>query len=260
MAEIHPTAVIDPRAQLAPDVRVGPFAVVADSVRIGSGTVIAAHCTIEGDTVIGERNQVGPHAAIGAAPQIRGCSEPGALRIGDGNRFCEFSTVHAAGAGGTTRLGSDCMVMAYAHVAHDCVLGDRVELANGVQLGGHVEIGDGATIGGLAAVHQHCRLGTLSMVAGGAVVVQDVPPFSLAAGDRARLYGLNRVGLSRGKMCAEQQRALSTAWRTIRFAATHRQTLTDLQGQCDSSDQSPLVELIDFLERSGRGICRPVRS
>jgi UDP-N-acetylglucosamine acyltransferase len=240
---------------------VGPFAVIGGWVRVGSGTRIGPHAVVDGETEIGEDNEIGPHVVVGSPPQIRDCSRPGGLHIGRGNQLREFVTVHCGGPSSSTVLGNDNLLMAYSHVAHDCCLGDGIELANGVQLGGHVEVGDRAVLGGVCAVHQHVRVGSHSVVGGGSIVVQDVLPFCQVAGDRARLYGLNVVGLRRAGFSAEQRRALGGALRLLRGAPTHRAGLAAVRGSVALMEVEAVRRLLDFAEGpSSRGLCRPVRS
>jgi UDP-N-acetylglucosamine acyltransferase len=181
-AEVDPLARVAPGAQLEPGVRVGPFCVVGAQVRLGRGSVLESHVVVDGDTRIGEHNRFFPFVSIGLVPQdLKYRGEDTRLEIGDRNVFREGSTVHRGtkGGGGVTRIGSDCLVMAQAHVAHDCSLGSHVILANSVALSGHVEVQDFATVGGLSGVHQFCRVGTHAFVGGASSVVKDVLPYSL---------------------------------------------------------------------------------
>jgi len=260
--QVHPTAVVAATAHLEADVAVGPFAVIGDGVRIGRGTRIGAHAVLDGELELGVGNVVGPHAVLGGAPQLRGATEQaderpaGRLVIGDGNVIRELSTIHVGGPGGVTSIGSDNLLMAYCHVGHDCRLGEGNELANGAQLAGHVDIGSFVTIGGLAALHQCVAVGDYALIGGGAMVAQDVPPFCKVSGDRARVYGLNSVGLQRRGFDGAQRQNLDEALRQLLAAplvadgveALRRRYAGDL-----------LVEsLARFAERSRRGMCRPV--
>lgn len=254
MAEIHPTARVDPAAELAPSVRIGPYAVIGPHVSLGAETVVEAHCILEGRTRLGRANRVGPHAVLGAPAQIRDASRevPGRLSVGDENWIREFATIHA-GHHDQTRVGHRNMLMAYSHVAHDCRLGDGIELANGVQLAGHVEVGDHAGLGGLAAVHQFVRVGELAFVGAGAMVPQDVPPFSLVSGDRARCYGINAVGLRRHGFSGGQRRQLRRAYRLLYAAPTLREGLERVRREVEPSE--PVQRLLSFCEATRRGIC-----
>src|SRR5260221_2979418 len=199
-AHVHPTAVVDPSARLGDGVIVGPLSFVGAGAELGEGTELIAQATVLGPCRIGCRNLLFPHAALGAPPQDRTWSgEPTELVVGDDNVFRESVTVHrrTAKGGSVTRIGSDCLLMVGAHVAHDCVVADGVTLANYTSLGGHVQIGDRAVLGGHVAVAPFVRVGELSFAAGGAMIERDVPPFVIVAGDRARGRALNRVGLDR---------------------------------------------------------------
>ena len=252
---VHATAVVQPGAEVPASVEVGPFAVIGPRVRLGPGCLVEAHAVIVGDTVLGAENLVGSHAVLGGVPQVRGLGrEAGALRIGDGNTFREHCTVHVGQPGSATHLGDGNLLMVGSHVAHDCHLGDGVELANGVQLAGHVHVDDHAGMGGLSAAHQFVRIGSHAFVGAGALVSQDVPPFSLAAGDRARIFGLNEVGLRRHGFEPEQRRRLGRALRLLLRASTLEEGLAGLR-----QDQPPSPELrllLDFAQGSTRGLCR----
>ena len=253
---VHPTAVIAPGARVHPTARVGPFAVIGPRVEVGPGCDIGPHAVIEGATTLGPDNRVGPHAVIGAPPQVRDTdlgSSAGTLVIGRGNTLRELVTVHHGWRGGT-RIGNGCLLMAYSHVAHDCVVGDNVELANGVQLAGHVQVGDGAAIGGLAAVHQFVRVGRLAFVGAGAMVSQDVPPFSLVSGDRARVYDINRVGLKRRGVRAPVRAALRRALKLLLAAGTLSAGVDNVRQQVARLPE--VDELLLFAGQSRRGLCR----
>ena len=215
MSSIHSTAVIAAGASIHESCEIGPYSVIGPGVRMGPGNVVGPHVVIEGDTEIGVGNRFLASCSIGASPQITGRSgDIGRLVIGDGNVFREFVTVHSGGED-VTVLGSRNLIMATAHVAHDCRLGDEIVLANAATLGGHVEIGDMAQLSGLCAVHQHVRIGTQAFVAGGSIVTQDVAPYCLVQGDRARLVSLNLVGLERAGLSGLEIAALKRAYREL---------------------------------------------
>ena len=216
-ATVHPTAIVEHGATLGDDVTIGPYAVVGSDVELEAGVQVGAHSVIHGRTHIGARTRLHPHVVLGGAPQISGAVEPGTLQIGADNVFREFTTVNLGSSEGRgiTSIGDGCLFMANSHVAHDCVLGDHVVFTNSVAVAGHVTIGDGATLGGLCAVHQHARIGRLAMVGGGAMCAQDVPPFTIAQGDRARLYGINIMGLKKAGLQAATVSNLKNAWRTL---------------------------------------------
>ena len=269
---IHPTALVDPSAILGPDIEVGPWVLIGPGAHIGARTRIGPGALIEAQVAIGEDVQIGPravihtgttlgagcviaaHVVLGAAPQdLKYAGEASTLVIGPGTVFREFATAHrGTGASGCTQVGAGCLLMIGSHIAHDCVVGDHVVMANHVALAGHVHVGDGAVLGGLSAVHQHCRVGTRAMVGGGAMVAADVPPFALAQGDRARLLGLNRVGLARAGWSEDDIRALAPAWRAT-FSLPRRD---DDALRAAFPTVSPLELLLQFRAASTRGLCR----
>ncbi|MDX1432250.1 MAG: acyl-ACP--UDP-N-acetylglucosamine O-acyltransferase [Gammaproteobacteria bacterium] len=216
---IHPTALVDPGAQLADGVRVGPYAVIEDEVFIGPGTVIGPHAVVHGHARIGANNQIHAHAVIADTPQDYGfAGEDTWVEIGDDNRIREGVTIHrSTDVAVPTRVGSHCFLMAYAHVAHGCQVGDGAILTNNVMLGGHVEVGEGAILGGGTAVHQFCRVGPFTMIAGVAGVLKDILPYSMAKGAPALHYRLNTVGLRRAGVTGERYRSLETLFRALRM-------------------------------------------
>lgn len=255
---IHPTAVIHAGARLADTVRVGPYAVIGEHVVIGSGTTVASHVVIEGWTELGCDNQIYQFSSIGAAPQdLKYAGQQTYLKIGDRNRIREFTTLNrgTAEGGGLTSVGNDNLFMAYSHVAHDCIVHDHAILANGATLAGHVEVESAAILGGLTAVHQFCRIGCQSMISGGAMVNQDIPPYTVAQGDRAKTVGLNLIGLKRRGMSEETIRGIKKAYRLV-FRSDLR--LEDaLQKITEEIDLSPeLDHFVAFIKASQRGIAR----
>ena len=260
---IHPTAVIGEGAELADGVEVGAYAIVGDGVRGGAGTVILPHSVLEGPTVVGPGCRLGPFASIGGPPQVRptdGVGEgarEGRLVIGGGGGVREFATLNRGTieGGGVTRVGDGCLVMAYAHVAHDCQLGDRVVLSNSVALAGHVVVGDDAVLGGLSAVQQFTAIGRLAFLAGGAMVDRDVPPFVRVAGDRARLRGLNLVGLKRAGIDGAPLSALRAAYKAL-FRSPGVIEVVSEGLRRDHEGVAEVLELIGFIAASRRGICR----
>ncbi|MBW2476937.1 MAG: acyl-ACP--UDP-N-acetylglucosamine O-acyltransferase [Deltaproteobacteria bacterium] len=255
---IHPTAIIDPSAQLAQGVEVGPYAIIGPHVSIGAGSRVGAHAMIDSWTEIGKENHIYQFASVGAPPQdLKYGGEETHLKIGDRNRIREFATLHrgTVEGGGVTTVGSDCLFMAYSHVAHDCIVHDHVILANGATLAGHVEVEQHAIIGGLAAVHQFCRLGCHTMISGGAMVAQDIPPFTVAQGDRAKTVGLNLIGLKRRGFSDDSVRGLKQAYRLI-FRSGLRLDEA-LQSIAEDIDSSPELEhFVAFIKKSQRGIAR----
>ena len=255
---IHPTAIVTPGATLAADVEVGPYAVIGPQVRIGRGTQVGAHAVIEGRTTIGERNRIFQFASIGAIPQdLKYHGEPTELVIGDDNQIREFTTLHLGteGGGGTTSVGSRNLFMNFSHVAHDCRVGNQAILANGATLAGHVVVGDHVIVGGLSAVHQFVRLGESSMLGGGAMVVQDVPPFCVVQGDRAGLVGLNVEGMRRRRIAEDEVRALRAAYRTL-FRSGLRLPDAVRKVRDEQTSSARVEDLLVFVESSRRGICR----
>jgi UDP-N-acetylglucosamine acyltransferase len=254
---VHQTAVVDPRAQLGAGVQVGPYAIVGPDVHVGDESVIGPHVVIEGRTRIGAHNRFFQFAAIGAVPQdLKYKGEASELIIGDRNTFREFVTAHPGTAGGgmVTRIGSGNLLMNYVHVAHDCILGDANILANGVQLGGHVTIESYVVVGALSGVHQFVRLGESAIIGAGSMVSQDVPPFCNATGDRARLHGLNALGLKRRGLSPEQTLALKRAFRTM-FRSGLK--VAEAAAQIRSAYKDAEVErFVAFIEASERGVSR----
>lgn len=216
--DIHPTAVVDPGAELGDDVQIGPYCVIGASVCLGSGTRLIAHVTVLGPCELGVRNEVYPFAVLGAAPQDRSFkNEPTRLVIGDENIIREHVTVHRGTTKqlGVTRIGNGTMLMVGAHVAHDVVVGDHATLTNGTMLGGHVSVGPWAVTGGGVAVAPFVRIGESTFLAGGAMVERDVPPFLIAAGDRATVRAVNRVGLTRRAVPESSRSAIKRAFRML---------------------------------------------
>ncbi|MCB9555976.1 MAG: acyl-ACP--UDP-N-acetylglucosamine O-acyltransferase [Deltaproteobacteria bacterium] len=252
---IDPRAMVSEQASIAPGVVVEAFARIDADVVVGAGTVIQSYSWLRGRTRIGRENRIGPYAAIGGPAQVRDPSA-GHLQIGDNNRIGEYVSIHTGTAGGSTQVGNGCMLMAYAHVAHDCQLGDGVELANGVQLAGHVAVGQGAGLGGLAGVHQFSRIGRLAFVGAGAMVAQDVPPFALVCGDRARCFGINAVGLRRAGIDAVARKRLQRALRLVCQPSGEQRAIDELAELAASEGDPLLRELAQFVLLSERGVCR----
>ena len=258
MPNVHPTAIIDPRAKLAGDVTVGPYTVIDGDVEIGAGTTIGAHNVITGHTRIGAGNRIFHFCSIGEANQDKKYKgEPTRLAIGDGNTIREYCTLNRGTAQdrGVTTIGSDNWIMAYCHVAHDCVVGDHTVFANHATLAGHVEIGDHAILGGFVGVHQFVKVGAHVMAGIAAVVTQDVPPFLTIAGNPTAPYGINSEGLKRRGFTPEAIAALKRAYKTLYKSSL---SLADARAQLDEqAKQSPEVRsFADFLAGSTRGILR----
>lgn len=210
----HPTAIVDPGASLGADVEIGPFCVIGPHVSLGDGCRLHSHVTVQGHTSVGEGCEIFPFASLGHRPQdMKYKGEPTRLDVGRRNVIREGVTMHTGTAGGrmVTRVGDDCLFMAYSHIAHDCIVGNQVVMANAATLGGHCEIGSHVIIGGLSAVHQFVRIGDFAFVGGMSGVDADIIPFGMAVGVRSGLAGLNLVGLKRRGFSREQIRGLQQA-------------------------------------------------
>jgi UDP-N-acetylglucosamine acyltransferase len=257
MTEIATTAVIERGAELGADVRIGPYAVIGPHVRIGSGTTVGPHAVIDGHTEIGQHCRVFPHAAVGLEPQdLKYRGELSWLRIGDRTVIREFATLNPGTAeGDVTQVGSDCLLMAYSHVAHNCRLSDHVILANAVNLAGHVTIGTHVVLGGVTPVHQFVRIGDHAIVGGGSRVPMDVAPYTLAAGNPLETHGLNVVGLARRGFAEEAIAVLKKVYRIF-----YRQNLGVDEAVARIRAEVPVTpEVTNFLEfvlTSERGLTR----
>jgi len=255
---IHPTAIIDPSARLAPDVGVGPYSVIGAEVEIGEGSSVGAHALIEGPTKIGRNNRIGAYAAVGGDPQDKKYhGERSTLVIGDGNTIREFVTINRGtdDGGGVTRVGDDNWIMAYVHVAHDCTIGSHTVLANNATLAGHVEIGDHVVLGGFCGVHQFCKIGAHAFAAMFAAINRDVPPFVYAAGQFAEPRGVNAEGLKRRGFSSERVAAIRRAYRTLYMSGkTLADARVELERQAQSSED--VRALVDFIDRSERALVR----
>jgi UDP-N-acetylglucosamine acyltransferase len=256
---IHPTAIIDPKADLGENVDIGPYSVIRTGTVIGQGTTIGPHVVIGEGTHVGKNCQIFQFASIGEAPQALAYKgEATSLHMGDNNIVREFVTLHrgTVSGGGKTVIGHGNFFMAYSHVAHDCHIGNQVIFANGATLAGHITIEDYAIIGGLSAIHQFCRIGSHAFISGLTGVTLDVAPYMLAAGSRAKLFGLNIVGLKRHHFSEEAIKALKKAYRIIfRSALTLEKALQSLEE--DPIAHLPEVDhLLHFIRHTQRGISR----
>jgi UDP-N-acetylglucosamine acyltransferase len=254
---IHPTAIISDEARLDPSVSVGPYAIIEGEVEIGANTLVDAHSVIKGPCRIGVDNHVFSHAVIGEVPQdLKFAGERSWVKIGDRNRIREFTTIHrgTTGGGALTRLGSDILMMAYAHIAHDCQIGDHVILANAASLAGHVEVGDHAIFGGFAVAHQFCRVGAHAFIGGFSKISKDVVPFVMADGARARAIGLNKEGLRRRGFSAETISLLNRCFRQLVKRQGDELVWTEFE-QAAETDPA-LAQMLEFIRGSERGITR----
>ncbi|MEX0892352.1 MAG: acyl-ACP--UDP-N-acetylglucosamine O-acyltransferase [Gemmatimonadota bacterium] len=251
---VHPTAIVDDDARLADDVIVGPYAIIGPGVEVGARAVIGPHAILERNTTIGADCRIHAGAVLGGEPQdLKFEGEDTRVVIGERTVIREYVTVNRGTmARGRTDVGSDCLVMAYAHVAHDCVIGDRVVIANAVNMGGHVEIGDWAIVGGQTAIHQFVRIGAHAMVGGASAVRKDVPPYQKAAGNPLDLYGLNSVGLQRRGFSEASRLALKRASRMLFHSKENlRQAAERVRAEVELTDE--VRHLLEFLEGTDRG-------
>ena len=261
-SQVHPTAVVDPKAQIGEDVSIGPFCVIGPDVTLGARTKLMSHVVIDGVTTLGEDNVIYPFATLGWPPQHTAHKgEPTQLVIGDRNLIREHATMNTGtvGGGGVTRVGSDGLYMIESHVGHDCVVGDSVILTKQATLGGHCEVGDFVIVGGLAAVHQRTRVGRHAMIGGLAAVVKDVIPYGSVWGNHAHLEGLNLLGLKRRGFSRETINAMRAAYRML-FAneGTFNERLEDTVETYASCPE--VMEIVDFIRAdASRPICLPDR-
>jgi UDP-N-acetylglucosamine acyltransferase len=255
---IHPTAIINPRTELAPDVCIGPFTVIGAGVRIDEGCEIASHVVIDGPTYLGKRNKVFQFASLGAAPQDKKYrDEPTRLVIGDDNTIRENVTLNRGTAQdrAETTIGHRNWIMAGVHIAHDCVIGNDTIFANAVALAGHVTVEDHAILGGYTLVHQFCRIGAHSFCGMGSVINQDVPTFVTVSGNLARPHGINSEGLKRRGFSADEITLIKRAYRTLYRSSTPLESaILAMLAQDDPTDV--LQPLIAFLQSATRGIIR----
>lgn len=260
MTDVHPTALVDPKAELASDVAIGPFCVVGPHVRLEQGVRLEAHVVVTGRTTIGADCRVFSFACLGHRPQdLKYRGEETELVIGRNNLIREHVTMHpgTVGGGGATRIGDDGLYMAAIHVAHDCRIGNGVVMANNATLGGHVEIEDQAFLGGVCAVHQFVRIGRQAMVGGLAGVENDVIPYGMVVGNRAYLSGLNIVGMKRRAISRSEIDSLRTAYRLL-FApeGAFAERLAEVAEQF--AEHPRVMEIVQFIQSAGnRAICMP---
>jgi UDP-N-acetylglucosamine acyltransferase len=255
---IHPSAIVHPGAKLAAGVSVGPYSIIGEHVEIGEGTTIGAHVVVEGRTRIGKNNRIFAHSALGGEPQDKKyAGEPTGLEIGDGNTIREFCTFNCGTVqdAGITRIGSDNWLMAYVHVAHDCQVGNHTIFANAASVAGHVHVGDYAILGGFTGVHQFVLIGAHSMTAGATLLLQDLPPYVMAAGNGAKPFGINAEGLKRRGFSEDQITEIRRAYKTLyRSGLTLEEAKAAIVAQ---AEKTPVLKILaDFLGRSTRGIVR----
>jgi len=259
---IHPTAVVSEGAVIPDSCRVGPYCTVGPNVVLGENCELVSHVVLEGHTTFGSGNRVSPFTCIGIAPQdLKYRDEPTSVEIGDNNAIREYITISrgTTGGGGVTRLGSNCLLMAYVHIGHDSQVGNNVILANAATLAGHVTVEDFAVVGAMCPVHQFARVGKYAYIGGGTIVTQDVMPYSLTSESRNNhAYGLNKVGLQRRGFTAEQIRVLNTAMRLL-IGGKHNttqalQAIHDMLAQ--GAGDEHVKYLADFVASSARGVIK----
>ena len=255
---IHPTAVISPDAVIGKDVNIGPYSVIGSDVSIGDGTMIGPHVVIKGPTDIGKGNRVFQFAAIGAEPQdLKYKGEKSKVIIGDNNVIRECATIHRGTAAdiGMTIMGDHNLIMAYCHVAHNCSLGNHIVMSSASMLAGHITVEDHVTIGGMTGVHQFCKIGCYAMIGGASAVAADVPPYVIVSGNRAKLYGLNLIGLERKGFEASTIKALKDAYRILfRSSLLIKDAVEKVKA--GMAHVPEVAHLVEFIEKSERGICR----
>jgi UDP-N-acetylglucosamine acyltransferase len=256
---IHPTAIVDPKAKVPASCKVGPYCIIGPEVELGEGCDLVSHVHIDGPTRIGWNNGFFPFSAIGMAPQdVTYAGEPTRLEMGDDNEIRECVTISrgTVKGGGTTRVGSHTLIMAYSHIGHDSVIGDHVMLVNGATLAGHVTVEDWAVVGALCPVHQFVRIGAHAYIAGGITITQDVLPFSMTAAARqTHAYGINKVGLERRGFSKERIRQIQHAYKVLLTSKLNTsQALEKLRAESERGEDVDL--LIRFIETSGRGVIK----
>ena len=256
---IDKTVIIDSKAKISENVKIGPYSIIGPNVEIGEGTVVQSHVNITGNTKIGLNNKIYPFASIGNDPQdLKFKGEETELEIGDNNKIREYVTINPGteGGGGLTKVGSNCLFMVSAHIAHDCFVGDNVILANNVPLGGHAHVDDNAIIGGNSAVQQFTRVGKFAMIGGMCGVVRDVIPYGIAHGNRSILQGLNLIGLRRKNIPNKEIIILSDAYKEIFKNENLTENLNNLTSEFRNNEL--VIEVINFIEKDKkRPICTP---
>lgn len=254
---IHKTSIVDSKAEIDDNVYIGPYCVIEGKVTIKRGTKLLSHVVVQGRTTIGEDCIISPFASIGGPPQdITYKGEETETIIGRRNTIKEYVTINRGTphGGGVTRIGDNNFIMAYSHIAHDCKVGSNVIMANCATLAGHVEVEDNVVFGGLCAVHQFCRIGRFAFISGLTGVPKDIPPFMIAAGVRAKLYGLNVIGLERNNFSREEIAKLKKAYRILfRSSLPLSTSLKILEEELEGEN---IKILIEFIQKSKRGICR----
>lgn len=255
---IHPSALIDPKANLGANVKVGPFTTIGPGVEIGDNTEVGSHCVIEGPTTIGADNRIFSFCALGGEPQDKKFhGEETWLHIGNGNMIREYCTFNrgTADGGGVTRIGNDNWIMAYVHMAHDCIVGDDTIFANAASLAGHVTVEDRVILGGFTLVHQFCRIGAYSFTSMGSIINRDVPPYVTVAGTMASPRGINSEGLRRRGFSADRIMMIKKAYKLLYKSGLRlneaTESLIDL-----ANGENDVLRMVDFIQESKRSIVR----
>lgn len=259
---IHPTAIVHPSAIVPESCAIGPYCTVGPNVVLGEECELVSHVVLDGHTTLGRGNKIFSFACLGIAPQdLKYKDEPTRLEMGDNNSIREYVTISRGtmGGGGTTHIGSNCLIMAYTHIGHDSQIGNHCILANAATLAGHVTVEDYATVGALCPVHQFCRIGKYAYIGGGTTITQDVLPYSLTSAKRdVHAYSLNKVGLERRGFTADQVKQLRTAYRLLLAAKRNTsQALEELKQQLAGGDAGEHVAyLVEFIEAAERGVIK----
>jgi UDP-N-acetylglucosamine acyltransferase len=252
--KIHPSAIVNKNAKLGENVEIGPFCVIGEDVEIGDGTLVGPNCVIE-HCQIGKNNRFTAFVTAGTPPQDYAYKgEKKKLIVGDNNIFREGVSLHRGCKTDFTQIGNGCMLMAYSHVGHDCRLGNNVIIVNSTGLAGHVEIGDKAFISGLCGIHQFVKIGTMVMLGAGSMVSHDIPPYALAQGDRAKLVGLNVVGMRRNQISRDAMKALREAYKTMFLNGL---SLEAAVKELQNSEFEEVKNFAEFCKNSERGVARP---
>jgi UDP-N-acetylglucosamine acyltransferase len=256
--KIHPTAIIASDAQLAEGVEVGPYSIIGSDVKISKNTVIGPHTVIDDYTQIGEGCRIFQFCSIGAPPQdLKFGGEKTRVIIGNFNTIREFVSIHRATSAdiGVTIIGDHNLLMAYTHVAHNCKLGDHVIMSNAAAIAGHVHVEDYAIISPMTGVHQFCQIGTHCIIGGASAIVKDVPPYTIAQGNHAKLFGLNLIGLKRRNFSEETIRALDKSYRIVfRSQLLLKDAIKKVEGEVELLPE--VRHFIEFIKKSERGVCR----
>jgi UDP-N-acetylglucosamine acyltransferase len=261
-ASIHPTAIVAEGAEIAPGCVIGPYCTVGPNVVLNEGCELVSHVVLDGHTTFGKANKIWSFACVGIAPQdLKYAGEPTRLEVGNGNQIREYVTISrgTAGGGGVTKIGNDCLIMAYVHIGHDSVIGNGCILPNGATLAGHVTVEDYATLSANAPVHQFCTIGRYAYIGGGTTITQDVMPYSLTSVERNNhAYGINKVGLQRKGFSPEELRELNTAMRLLTGGKLNTtQALEEINDMLESGGAGEHVRyLAEFVKKSERGVVK----